>query len=167
MKLPRTPIRRARIEIIPMIDTIFFLLVFFMIASLTMIRMRAIAIALPKGEAPVTAAAQPTAASSDLILTMSDRGDFFLGKQRLGPDSDSLQAALTTRLTNGAPKDIVLNFNKVRTTQEMITVMDIINRTKTATGRDVPVLIATAPVDQEGRALSTDSPTPLSEGSVK
>ncbi|HPP74820.1 MAG TPA: biopolymer transporter ExbD, partial [Armatimonadota bacterium] len=36
MKLNRFQPKKARIEIIPMIDTIFFLLVFFMIASLAM-----------------------------------------------------------------------------------------------------------------------------------
>ena len=34
MQLSRRTIKRARIEIIPMIDTIFFLLVFFMISTL-------------------------------------------------------------------------------------------------------------------------------------
>ena len=36
MKFRRRPPRKARIEIIPMIDTVFFLLVFFMMASLAM-----------------------------------------------------------------------------------------------------------------------------------
>ncbi len=34
MQLSRRSVKRARIEIIPMIDTIFFLLVFFMISTL-------------------------------------------------------------------------------------------------------------------------------------
>ncbi len=36
MRLNRSQVPKARIEIIPMIDTIFFLLVFFMMASLSM-----------------------------------------------------------------------------------------------------------------------------------
>ena len=36
MKLPRKFRKKARIEIIPMIDTMFFLLVFFMVATLSM-----------------------------------------------------------------------------------------------------------------------------------
>ncbi|MGZ8427379.1 MAG: ExbD/TolR family protein, partial [Candidatus Binatia bacterium] len=36
MRIQRRSIKKARIEIIPMIDTIFFLLVFFMISTLSM-----------------------------------------------------------------------------------------------------------------------------------
>ena len=36
----KLPMRKARIEIIPMIDTIFFLLVFFMFTSLSMVQMK-------------------------------------------------------------------------------------------------------------------------------
>ena len=39
MRLRRPETKKARIEIIPMIDTVFFLLVFFMIASLAMTKM--------------------------------------------------------------------------------------------------------------------------------
>ena len=48
MKLPRTSLRRARIEIIPMIDTVFFLLVFFMMASLSMTVHRGMPVSLPR-----------------------------------------------------------------------------------------------------------------------
>ena len=40
--------RKARIEIIPMIDTVFFLLVFFMMASLSMTVYRGVPLSLPK-----------------------------------------------------------------------------------------------------------------------
>ena len=45
-----TPPRRARpIEIIPMIDVVFFLLVFFMMASLAMTVYRGLPVNLPRG----------------------------------------------------------------------------------------------------------------------
>ncbi|BDI31810.1 hypothetical protein CCAX7_38610 [Capsulimonas corticalis] len=157
MKIPRPPMRKARIEIIPMIDTIFFLLVFFMIASLNMTRMRAIAVALPKNSPP-SAAASGGAGGADLILTLTERGDYYLGKQRLGSDPQALQAALTDHLRNAAPRDVVLNLGKQQTTQSLVGVMDVLNRARTATGKDVPVLIATEPVDQEGHALPGGAP---------
>jgi biopolymer transport protein ExbD len=46
----RYPRPRPRIEIIPMIDTVFFLLVFFMMASLAMTVFRGMPITLPKAE---------------------------------------------------------------------------------------------------------------------
>jgi biopolymer transport protein ExbD len=145
--------RKARIEIIPMIDTIFFLLVFFMIASLNMTRMRAIAVALPKSSPAATASSGGAGGGGDLILTLTESGDYYLGKQRLGSDPQALQAALTDRLRTAAPRDVVLNLGKQQTTQSLVSVMDVLNHARTATGKDVPVLIATEPVDQEGRAL--------------
>ena len=48
MKFPPREVKRARIEIIPMIDTIFFLLVFFMITAFLWCRCRPTAwISLP------------------------------------------------------------------------------------------------------------------------
>jgi biopolymer transport protein ExbD len=49
--------RRGRIEIIPMIDVMFFLLVTFMLASLSMQNLHSLAVNLPQGHA---AAMQPT-----------------------------------------------------------------------------------------------------------
>ena len=48
MRLARRTIKKARIEIIPMIDTIFFLLVFFMISTLSMSRYSGLPVNLPK-----------------------------------------------------------------------------------------------------------------------
>ena len=48
MKLARPAPRKARIEIIPLIDTVFFLLVFFMMASLSMTVYRGVPVSLPK-----------------------------------------------------------------------------------------------------------------------
>lgn len=48
MKLPLRQPKKARIEIIPMIDTVFFLLVFFMMASLSMTVYRGVPLSLPK-----------------------------------------------------------------------------------------------------------------------
>ena len=48
MKLPAAARKKARIEIIPMIDTMFFLLVFFMIATLSMTLQKGMPVNLPK-----------------------------------------------------------------------------------------------------------------------
>jgi biopolymer transport protein ExbD len=47
MKMRRKEQRKARIEIIPMIDTIFFLLVFFMLSSLSMTNLFTVPVTLP------------------------------------------------------------------------------------------------------------------------
>src|SRR5882724_6924738 len=52
--------RRGRIEIIPMIDVMFFLLVTFMLASLSMQSLNSIAVNLPKGDAESLQHREPT-----------------------------------------------------------------------------------------------------------
>jgi biopolymer transport protein ExbD len=47
MRIPKTAKKKARIEIIPMIDTMFFLLVFFMVATLSMSVQRGLPVNLP------------------------------------------------------------------------------------------------------------------------
>jgi biopolymer transport protein ExbD len=48
MRVPRQKAEKARIEIIPMIDVSFFLLVFFLISTLSMTINRGLPINLPK-----------------------------------------------------------------------------------------------------------------------
>jgi biopolymer transport protein ExbD len=60
-----------------MIDTIFFLLVFFMIASLAMTTMTGIKVALPK------ASTGEKSSQARVILTMTGNGHVYLKKQRV------------------------------------------------------------------------------------
>jgi biopolymer transport protein ExbD len=64
--------RRGRIEIIPMIDVMFFLLVTFMLASLSMQNLHSLAVNLPQGRAE---AMQPTA---PVTLTVTRDSSIFL-----------------------------------------------------------------------------------------
>ncbi|WGS52599.1 biopolymer transporter ExbD [Paraburkholderia sp. D15] len=57
--------RRGRIEIIPMIDVMFFLLATFMLASLAMQRLDAVRITLPAGRAQALNAHEPLTISVD------------------------------------------------------------------------------------------------------
>jgi biopolymer transport protein ExbD len=54
VKLTLRPPKPARIEIIPMIDTVFFLLVFFMMASLSMTVYRGVPLSLPRASSGET-----------------------------------------------------------------------------------------------------------------
>jgi biopolymer transport protein ExbD len=84
MKLPHGEQKRARIEIIPMIDVIFFLLVFFMISTLSMTVNRGLPVNLP------TAATSQKDLRENLNLTLTQDGELFLNResitmQDLGP----------------------------------------------------------------------------------
>jgi len=73
MKLRRArEYRRGRIEIIPMIDVMFFLLVTFMLASLSMQSLHSVPVDLPRGEA---VAIQP---QQSVTLTITSDNQIYL-----------------------------------------------------------------------------------------
>jgi len=75
MRVPRKVPEKARIEIIPMIDVIFFLLVFFMISTLSMTINRGLPVNLP------TAATAQKEIRENVHLTVMPDGTMFLNKQ--------------------------------------------------------------------------------------
>ena len=82
MKLRKTRQgKRGRIEIIPMIDVMFFLLATFMLASLSMQNLHSLAVDLPKGKAA------PMQAKTPVTLTVTKEGRLFLDKTPVTLDS--------------------------------------------------------------------------------
>jgi len=77
MRIQRRNLKQARIEIIPMIDTIFFLLVFFMISTLSMAQYRGMPVNLPK------AASGQQAPAESAAITIDKESRIFLNKRRL------------------------------------------------------------------------------------
>ena len=78
---PPTTKRRVRIEIIPLIDVVFFLLATFVMVSLSMVKNRGIPVHLP---AAATGTAQ--ARTSTVTITLTERGELYLNKQVVSPD---------------------------------------------------------------------------------
>jgi biopolymer transport protein ExbD len=70
--------KRARIEIIPLIDVIFFLLATFIMVSLSMVKSRGIPVNLP---AASTGAKQNPA--NDTVITVTATGTLFFNKESL------------------------------------------------------------------------------------
>jgi biopolymer transport protein ExbD len=75
MRVPRQASSKARIEIIPMIDVIFFLLVFFMISTLSMTVNRGLPVNLP------TAATSQKEVGETMALTLTQDGGLFLNRE--------------------------------------------------------------------------------------
>ena len=92
MRLARRTIKRARIEIIPMIDTIFFLLVFFMISTLSMSRYSGLPVNLPK------AATGQQPASESAAVTITADGKVFIDKQEV--PRENIRTVLQQRLVS-------------------------------------------------------------------
>ena len=81
MKLERPARRRARIEIIPMIDVVFFLLIFFMMASLSMTVYRGLPVNLPRAS---TGDAAPAESAS---VTVTRDGQTYLDRRAVSREA--------------------------------------------------------------------------------
>jgi biopolymer transport protein ExbD len=75
------PIKRARIEIIPLIDIMFFLLASFMLVSLTMINMKGMDVNLP-----TAASAQPNSKPDFTIVSIDALGEIYFEKEKVPRD---------------------------------------------------------------------------------
>jgi biopolymer transport protein ExbD len=74
MQIRQRPIKRVRIEIMNMIDVIFFLLVFFMVSSLAMTRINSFKVVLPK------TSGAPKNLNQNIILTVKKDGSLLVNK---------------------------------------------------------------------------------------
>ncbi|HUN57796.1 MAG TPA: biopolymer transporter ExbD [Candidatus Binataceae bacterium] len=112
MKLKRSrQYRRGRIEIIPMIDVMFFLLVTFMLASLSMQSLNSITVNLPQGDAPNLEHKEP------VTMTITKDSQIFLDKTpvnlatmafTLKPMLDPADPGLVVNADSAAPEGIVV-----------------------------------------------------------
>ncbi len=138
MKLPRQEMKRARIEIIPMIDTIFFLLVFFMIASLSMIPMSAHRVDLPTSQ---TADLKPV---EKVVVTISKEGDYYIDKDKLANAAD-IRPLVAARLAQNPGLIVVLNCDKTQQIAKFSEAFDLVKQANTEN-----VMVATDPQSTGG-----------------
>ena len=116
MRLARRTIKRARIEIIPMIDTIFFLLVFFMISTLSMARYSGLPVNLPK------AATGQQPASESAAVTITTDGKIFIDKREV--PRENVRAILQQRLSINPELLILINADERVEHGRVVDVMD-------------------------------------------
>ncbi|HYJ14447.1 MAG TPA: biopolymer transporter ExbD [Candidatus Limnocylindria bacterium] len=117
MRIQRRSIKKARIEIIPMIDTIFFLLVFFMISTLSMTQFKGMPVNLPK------AASGQQAPAESAAITIDKDGRLFLNQQAI--DKAALGEALSQQLAKNAEMLVVINADDGVQHGQVVEVMDI------------------------------------------
>ena len=109
--------KKARIEIIPMIDTIFFLLVFFMISTLSMSQYKGMPVNLPKA----ASGRQAPAESAAITIDKDDR--LFLDKQPV--DKSLLRDLLRQQLVKNPELLLVINAADGVAHGRVVEVMDI------------------------------------------
>ena len=132
MKLRRAELKRARIEIIPMIDTIFFLLVFFMITSLSMVQMSAKKVALPISS---TANSKPL---EKVVLSVDDKGLFYI--DRAQRDYSEILPLLQQRVADNPNVVVVINCDKNEPVEQFQYALSIAKQANPAS-----LMIATTP----------------------
>ena len=132
LRLPRIELKRARIEIIPMIDTIFFLLVFFMITSLAMVHMDATKVSLPSSS---TADLKP---SEMIILTINKNGEYFLGQDRVA--LADIRSAVASKIAANPGLPVVINCDRDQSMADFDRVFDLIKQANPS-----QVMVATEP----------------------
>ena len=106
MRLRAYQPKRARIEIIPMIDTIFFLLVFFMIASLAMTTAKGLPVNLPR------ASASSDRSVVKVVLTLTASGAYYVDKRQVR--FNQIYDILKTRLKDNPSEVVVINCDKAQ-----------------------------------------------------
>ncbi len=94
-------LKKARIEIIPMIDTIFFLLVFFMISTLSMARFTGVQVNLPKA---ATGSQPPTETA---VISLTKEGQLFFNKSAIS--EELLRQSLSAELAKTPELLVVIN----------------------------------------------------------
>lgn len=121
MRLPAAAKKKARIEIIPMIDTMFFLLVFFMMATLAMTLQKGLQVNLP------TVGSATEAVSEQASLTLTKNGDLFFNKEAIG--IPELELRLESLLNEGQEPSVVINADEAVSHGRVIEVMDSVRKT--------------------------------------
>ncbi|GJL55749.1 MAG: biopolymer transporter ExbD [Nitrospirales bacterium] len=116
MRLPASAKKKARIEIIPMIDTMFFLLVFFMIATLSMTTQHGMPVNLPEANSTTDSVIEPAS------LTITEQGDLFFNKEAI--TLEQLSAKLQGMIQEHTNPSVVINADERIQHGLVITVMD-------------------------------------------
>jgi biopolymer transport protein ExbD len=120
MKIIMRTGKKARIEMLPLIDIVFLLLVFFIYAMLSMAVHRGLPVMLPTS----------TSAKIDkelmLSVTVKSDGTIYVDKQRIAVDD--LTSVLKTKTTSANESGILLFADRTLSYQKLFQVLDQIRR---------------------------------------
>jgi biopolymer transport protein ExbD len=120
MRIPRPHRRKPRIELVPMIDTMFFIVVFFVVASVSMVHLRGIRVDLPCAFVGV----RPEAAR--VTVTVQEDGSVFLAKEPIA--IDALAPRLAQLLASDPDRPILINADRRARHGDVVAVMDAARR---------------------------------------
>jgi biopolymer transport protein ExbD len=109
--------KKARIEIVPLIDIMFFLLACFMMVSLTMINAKSVKVSLPTAQT-----GDPENKPNTLAISVTATGGIFLDKKPIG--KNELQAELTRLRGLNPTTRVVVSGDADSRHSSMVSVLD-------------------------------------------
>ena len=117
--------RRARIEIIPLIDIIFFLLATFIMVSLSMSKNQGVQVALPAASTAKSLGDQQELDKS-VTLSVNDKGEVFYNKDKIG--IAQLPLKLQTLKTTVKEPRIIINSDSGADFKYVVAVLDEVRK---------------------------------------
>ncbi|CAN5135113.1 biopolymer transporter ExbD [soil metagenome] len=115
------PRKKARIEIIPLIDIMFFLLASFMLVSLTMTKQQTVSVNLP-----AAATAQADLKPDTISLAVSAAGQVFIEKDPI--ELTALENLLNERLAANPDLPVYISGDTATPHGAMVAVLDYVRR---------------------------------------
>lgn len=115
------PQKKARLEIIPLIDIMFFLLASFMLVSLSMTKQRTVSVNLP-----AAASGQTNLKPDNISLAVKADGQLFIEKQPIA--LDALETMLKDKLKTNKDLPVFISGDAATPHGAMIVVLDYVRR---------------------------------------
>jgi len=117
--------KRARIEIIPLIDIIFFLLATFIMVSLSMTKNQGVQVALPTAASAASLGNQQEMDKA-VTLSVTDKGDLFYNKEKI--TIAQLPLRLQTFKSTARDPKVVINSDAGANFKYVVAVLDEVRK---------------------------------------
>ena len=118
-------VKRARIEIIPLIDIIFFLLATFVMVSLSMTKNQGVQVALPTASTGASLGDQ-SELDKAVTLSVTDKGDVFWNKEKI--TIAQLPMKLQTYKTTAKDPRVLINSDATADFKYVVSVLDEVRK---------------------------------------
>ncbi len=118
MRLDTRGIKKAKIEIVPLIDVVFFLLATFVMVSLSMTRNQGMQVQLPSASSSQSSSDSEKA----LTLTVMDNGEIFYNKEKIS--ASQLPFKLQSFKASSKDPKVVVNAAADADFKQVVTVLD-------------------------------------------
>ena len=120
----QTPVEETQIQILPLIDVVFCILTFFLLAALQFTRQQAINIDLP--QASTSTLSGVTSQSATQIVTIDAVGNLYVEKQPI--QRNQLTQILRQYLKANPSGSLVLNASRTTTYNDVIEILDLMRQ---------------------------------------